>query len=175
MILIKMRLHRTAAVARDQGTVQPLVGMEQHWGHAGGVGAIEDLLVYLRHPLPRMNLANVGQARQPRTAGIDRPQTVKHLGLRCCRSASSETSRTVPCHCVVAAKRRSVSGWYARVRRIGLIHRLWSCLEADKASPHVRSCPWLGRRIIELGDGVVNAPAHAPPGHGVGCADAREA
>src|SRR5262245_57705371 len=78
MILVKIGLYSVASVAGDEGSIQPLVGVQQHWGHARCVSAIEDLFVYLGHTLPRVNLANVGEARQPRAAGIDWSQAGKN-------------------------------------------------------------------------------------------------
>src|SRR5215475_9943701 len=78
MILVKIGLHSVASVAGDDGAVQPLVGVQQYWCHARRVGAIQDWFVNLGHPLSRMNLANVGDAREPRAAGLDWPQAVKN-------------------------------------------------------------------------------------------------
>src|SRR5262249_17965494 len=78
MILVKIGLYSVASVAGDEGSIQPLVGVQQHWGHTRRVGAIQDLFVDLGHTLPRVNLANVGEARQTRAAGIDWPQAGKN-------------------------------------------------------------------------------------------------
>src|SRR5262245_47283827 len=81
MILVKIGLYRVARVAGDEGSVQPLVGVQQYWCHTRRVGAVQDRFVNLSHPLPRMNLANVGDARQPRAAGLDWPQAVKNRAV----------------------------------------------------------------------------------------------
>ena len=92
VILVKIGLHRTVKVAGDHRSVQPFVGVQQHWCHARSVGAIEDLFVNLGHALPRMNLANVGEAWEPRAAGIDWPQAFKHRTV--CRGLTdSRTSQ----------------------------------------------------------------------------------
>src|SRR3989442_11004659 len=92
MILVKIGLHSVASVAGDEGSVQPLVGVQQYGCHARRVGAIEDWFVNLGHPLSRMNLANVGEARQPRAAGIYRSQAFKNRTV-CGGMMDSRTSQ----------------------------------------------------------------------------------
>jgi hypothetical protein len=77
VILVKIGLHCTVKVAGDKRAVQPFVGVQQYWCHACSVGAIVDLFVNLGHPLPRMNLTNVGKAWEPRSAGLDWPKAFK--------------------------------------------------------------------------------------------------
>ena len=46
------------------GAVEPFVGMEGHRDHAGGVVAVEDLLIDFRDALAGLNLGDVGDAGQ---------------------------------------------------------------------------------------------------------------
>ena len=92
MILIEIGLGAAerGIIGRDEGSIQPLIGMQQYGQHAVGVGAVQDLLVNLGFSLARKNLADIGNARESFMTLFRRTYRIK--GFYGCRSLAQSCS-----------------------------------------------------------------------------------